>query len=690
MPLRSLSLVLAALAFLGMAATARAAGPKVDTSSPYALQLMLSTAFPDPRDLPDLEVLRTHRLYTTSYTRDGRVWYRLRLGFFATAKEAARRQAELEPFFPGNWVTRVAWEERSHSADTAMVPPGAAASSAPSAPAPSRKAPAEGSAGISKERLDELMESARQALAEGHYADAIRTYTKVLEYPEHARSRDALELLGLARERNGQAAHAKAVYERYLARYPEGEASDRVRQRLAGLLTAREPLPEKLRAPKEQTEAAQWDTFGGLSQFYRRSTFTDPLGTTRVVQSSLATDLDLTARRRTERLDLRTRLSAGYVYDLLSDGPGNDRRVSSLYAEASRRTSNLSARLGRQSRSTGGVLGRFDGLLLNLGFLPRTSLSLVGGYPVESSTIMRVQTDKVVYGATLNLGTFAEAFDMNVYYVAQQVDSVADREAVGGELRYFRPTRSLFTLVDYDILFEALNTFLLVGSWTTGTGTTWNLTLDERKSPVLTTSNALIGQPLADSVDALLATGLTEEQVRQMALDETSTQRSATLGASTPLNSKFQLSGDVNVSEGTGTQGVSFPVIVDPIASSHAYAVSTDLTGSSLITSGDIAIVGLRYTNTESSNTSSVNLNTRYPIGRTWRVNPRVRFDFRRNERDGTDQWTTSPSLRLEYRALRRVQFEVEASGEWSTRHLTVDTERTSAFFLSAGYRIDF
>jgi len=32
----------------------------------------------------------------------------------------------------------------------------------------------------------------------------------------------------------------------------------------------------------------------------------------------------------------------------------------------------------------------------------------------------------------------------------------------------------------------------------------------------------------------------------------------------------------------------------------------------------------------------------------------------------------------------------VEASGEWSTRHLTADTERTSAFFLSAGYRIDF
>jgi len=699
------SLLVVCLLALAAPAWAAAAGPVVDLTLPYALQLTLTTRPPDAAGLPDLPVLRTHRVYVTSYTRDGQVWYRLRLGFFATGREAARHQAELERYFPGNWVTRVPWEERSRSEATAIAvgakpkaapaPPAVpAVPAAPPIPAPPAAPPATAEAApapVTPEHLDELMEAARQALAEGHYADAIRTYTKVLEYPENARSRDALELLGLARERNGQVAHAKAVYERYLERYPEGEASDRVRQRLAGLLTAREPLPEKLRAPKAETEAAatQWDTFGGLSQFYRRSTFTDPLGNTQVQQSALATDLDLTARRRTDSVDFRTRISAGYQYDLLADGPGDEKRISSLYAEASRRTSNLSARLGRQSRSTGGVLGRFDGLLVNVGVLPRATLSLVGGFPVDSSTLMKVQTDKTVYGATLNLGTFAQAIDTNVFYVAQQVNSVPDREAVGGELRYFRPTRSLFTLVDYDILFNALNTFLFVGSWTSAANTTWNLTLDERKSPVLTTSNALIGQ-LVDSVDALLATGLTEMQVRQMAIDETSTLRSATLNATAPLNHKFQVNGEVNVSDGTATRGVSFPVIVDPTPATHSYSVATDLTGSSLISDGDIAIIGLRYTNTESSNTSSVNLNTRYPIGRKWRVNPRVREDYRQDERNGTDQWITAPSLRLEYRALRRVQFEVEASGEWSTRHLSTATERTSAFFLSAGYRVDF
>jgi len=46
------------------------------------------------------------------------------------------------------------------------------------------------------------------------------------------------ELLGLARERSGQLAHAKAEYEEYLRRYPSGEAAERITRRLATLRAA--------------------------------------------------------------------------------------------------------------------------------------------------------------------------------------------------------------------------------------------------------------------------------------------------------------------------------------------------------------------------------------------------------------------------------------------------------------------
>ena len=47
---------------------------------------------------------------------------------------------------------------------------------------------------------------------------------------------EAQELLAIAREKNGQLAHAKAEYERYLALYSETEGAARVKQRLAALL----------------------------------------------------------------------------------------------------------------------------------------------------------------------------------------------------------------------------------------------------------------------------------------------------------------------------------------------------------------------------------------------------------------------------------------------------------------------
>ena len=48
-------------------------------------------------------------------------------------------------------------------------------------------------------------------------------------------------MLGIARERNGQMAHAKAEYEEYLRRYPEGPAADRIRSRLKAIRQSTAP-----------------------------------------------------------------------------------------------------------------------------------------------------------------------------------------------------------------------------------------------------------------------------------------------------------------------------------------------------------------------------------------------------------------------------------------------------------------
>ena len=96
------------------------------------------------------------------------------------------------------------------------------------------------------------MDEARAALKKKNFNGAIQLFTKVLEYPENEYSAEAQEFLGLVRQKNGQLAEARSEYEDYLRRYPTGEGNERVRQRLAGIITASGDPDEKLRITKEQ------------------------------------------------------------------------------------------------------------------------------------------------------------------------------------------------------------------------------------------------------------------------------------------------------------------------------------------------------------------------------------------------------------------------------------------------------
>jgi len=82
----------------------------------------------------------------------------------------------------------------------------------------------------------------------------------------------------------------------------------------------------------------------------------------RTTQNAVLTDVALTARRRGERFDFSSRVSAGYGLDMLADGPGDQSRVTTMFAEVRDREIDWTLRGGRQSGGLGGLLGTFDGL----------------------------------------------------------------------------------------------------------------------------------------------------------------------------------------------------------------------------------------------------------------------------------------------------------------------------------------
>ncbi len=537
-----------------------------------------------------------------------------------------------------------------------------------------------------EERFAQLMDDAKQAMEQKNYSRAIAIYTKLSDSKDSPHHQQALEFLGLARERKGQQAHAKAIYERYLKEYPKSDGANRVSQRLAGLITARDIPKKKLRKRAEKKEVAHWDMYGSFSQFYRHRVDIDENQEKELRQSMLSTYFNITGRSRGfDNYELKSRFTASYKNDFLKGREGDSGRINTLYFDARNKRSNFSTRIGRQRLNSGGVLGRFDGLFAGYKINDWTQLNFVAGLPVEYSSMETINTDKRFYGINADFGTFADSWDINSYFIDQTVNGISDRRAIGGEVRYFTQEASLFSLLDYDILYNEVNTLLFSGNWTLANKNVINVALDHRKSPTLSTENALQGQS-EQSITELLQR-LSEKEIQALAKDRTAESRTYSLGLSRPLNEKLQINGDISFSTFSSTPASGG---IEAYEGSKSSDYSLQLVGNSFIKNGDMAIVGLRYSDSDYSNTTTLNINTRYPVNQSWRVNPKFKVSLRKNNRSQSDRWTTAPSLRLDYRLYKNVRFEFEGGWEWIKENLQNDTIKDSSYFLNIGYRIDF
>ena len=658
---------------------------------PLAINLESNLAGINIAEIPPLDSFRNYQLYTTRYNLDGKNWHRLRIGFFSDSAEANRVLAEVIKYYPQAWVTSTRQVEKQAAAEfsipfSSLGQLSQAAVPMPTSAPESSSEEKAASKQLTLERQTSLLGEAKGAMATANYRRAIQIYTKLVEAGDAATQQQAQEYLGLARDRNNQKAHAKAEYEKYLTLYPEAEGADRVKQRLAGILTAT-AAPKVLRKAKETEDRSTWktDVYGSFSQFYDRDETLSDTDDDSVNRSALSTDIDLNARFRSEDYDIRATFVGGYENDFL-DSDENETRVSSLYVDALSHKYGLSTRVGRQSRSTGGILGRFDGALVRWQFHDKVGVNLVGGFPVASSRDTDIDTDRPLYGISFDLGTFAEHWDFNTFFVNQDVEGIVDRQAVGGEVRFFHRNYSFFSLVDYDILYDQLNTVLFTSNWNITDKTRLNVSADYRHSPFLTTSNALIGQTVT-SIDALLET-FSEDEVRQLALDRTATSRSYIFSLTQTLTEKLQISADLYVSKFNGT--VSSGGVLGFDGTGYDYFYSLQFIGSSMIKEGDITIFGLRYSDTSTSDSYSFSLNTRYPLTTNLRLNPRLVVDYRTNKDNDGEKTRFRPLVRLEYRWKRRYHFEVEGGGEWSNESFSTLEEDRNSYFLRVGYRINF
>jgi len=571
----------------------------------------------------------------------------------------------------------------------------------------------------------ELMKLGQAALAAEESDKAVQIFNAMLNLPPNKQSQVAQEMVGVARERNGEVTKAKAEYEHYLRAYPDGEGAGRVRQRLAALSEAKTTAAQAKKPVKKIDEMRIYGSvyeyyYGGYSQTkITDKTTNNSTNLNLHDQSLLQSAFDVTGRYRKDEYDNKIVVRGTQTYDLLatSDDRRNISRLRALYAEHASQDSYF-VRVGRQPGNTGGVLDfRFDGAWVRYTAVPQfLNLNLLAGQPRQFSLSSNYVPDdprnftaglnRYFYGANVDIGPLGQAWSGNAYFINQMVNGIVDRRAVGTELRYAANGKNAFGLVDYDVSYGVLNIAMLNGTWVTE-GTTFTLLADHRRTPYLQTTNALFGSPGA-SLSMVNSTN--EALLRAQAKSVTATSDLFLAGVLHAVSKDWQIGGDVRLNRIAGTSASNCLVILpgtstlflNPNATTDSLCSLQALPGTGNIWTYTAQAIGANfpfenttfvanasYISSPAYRGESLTLNFLGRLGSKWQLDHFVIL-YHQKDSSGVELYRVTPTIRMDYRFLDSWNFEASGGYEQTLTDSPTQKDTTSRQFFFLGLRWDF
>ena len=548
-----------------------------------------------------------------------------------------------------------------------------------------------------------FMLQGRNALAASDSFAAVDAFNKLLLLPPNDYTQDGQEWVGVARERAGQRDKAKLEYELYLKLYTSGAGVEQVKSRLAKLGSQIFAPPPSVTAEQKaaRTKTSQILSYGSLSMHYYRgaskidtydtvSQFGSPLTQSTfsaVDQSALLTSVDLTERFISEKYDNRI-VFRDTAYTNYLPGQTSKNRLNAAYFEIKNRESDYSARLGRQSATGGGVLGRFDGASVGFGLTSSIRVNAVTGQLSDYT----VGSKPAFYGASIDMGP------VTVYAIKQTVDDLLDRKAVGTELRYFDTTKTAFAVLDFDTSYSVLNVAMFQGTYSVTPERTFNLLLDHRRAPYMSTRNALMGASTTYLSDLLQF--MTEDELRSLAVARTGASKLALLGMTQQISQKWQLGGDIRVSsyDGLPASGAIDPatqlptltgVLPESPGTGNEVALSPQVIGSNLFSNRDVTVFSLSYISSPIYKGQSLYVYSRANVTDKWSLDASLQL-YRQNYDSGTLMTRVMPMLRTAYQIRQTLSIDMDAGIEMSHTETATQTSDGKRQFFSLGFRWDF
>jgi len=534
-------------------------------------------------------------------------------------------------------------------------------------------------------RAAALMERGMNSMATGDYDMAVQIFTKVLSIPAPELHPEALEYLGLARERNGQTAHARAEYQKYLERYPDGEGAARVAQRLQALTTITGDIPEPLQPARieQHRPELRYDLSGSAAVHYNRAKlFLDGFDD-QVLDSSQISDVYLNGRILSRDYEIEATIDARQRLDFVSQSMGNDARINSLLVEFSERGPGFWGNIGRQ-RGPGGVLGRFDGGRIGYRPVDWLDVSILGGYSLDNWRTDAFNTDRYQIGLVTSVLEIGDLFDAELYTNYQSEGGLVYRAAIGGEFRRLRPQHSLVAAFDYDVHFASLNLAMLIADVRVSPKLSLNSHLEYRNSPFLTLGNALIGQGV-DSISTLGDT-FSSSAMRDLADDRTAHMATLNLGATYRINDAYEVTGNWTATDLSGTD-TSGGVIGQP-GTGFEFSYFAQLVAYGLLQKQGVSTIGLAVFDGGHYNRYALQLSGRYAIWPRLRINPILRAEIQ-DVIGGDNLLTCVPRLRIDY-TIGPIVLDLDVAYELRRNLGSGPAPNESGYSLYTGIRYDF
>jgi tetratricopeptide (TPR) repeat protein len=553
----------------------------------------------------------------------------------------------------------------------------------------------------------ELMAAGKAAMKVGEYENATQIFNRLLNLPPNENSQEAQELVGNAREKNGDFDKAKIEYDLYLKLYPGSEGALRVNTRLAAIKDGTAKVADnKFSTKKQINQVDQKTVSGSLSQYYyggRTLTETRAPGTKTndrlTDQSALVTSFDITGRWRHNQYDDKIVFRDAQTHNF---PPGENfrdiNRLNAAYWDHEDKSLGYMFRLGRQPGNSQGVLGRFDGGFARYNINDNFRVTGVAGVPDDGSH-SKIITNRQFYGTALEFGTPASNVSGNVYAIQQNADGFAERRALGSELRYFNNTTSWFGLVDYDTIYDRVNIALLQGNWTGLYDITYNVLLDHRKSPILYAESAIPAVTGVRSVGGL-SNALSKKQIIKTVNDVTADSDTALFGLTKQVTPKWQLGGDIRMNRTSGTRGIDLTATVpngaligSTLSSGTAYTYSMQAIGTNTIFSDDTSVINGSYVDDPGYYAHVLGLTNVATFRTKWHVTSSLNFYNQKSNSSLADLkiFKVAPTLRVSYQVTDAGLLEAELGFERSYSDDNTDTKiKSTRESMFVGYRWDF